>query len=127
MICEEALEMDLDTELKWYCALIRLQTEIVTPTGVVVGLGDEIVEESFRLFRAPSLAEAERRAEAVGRDETHYLNCDGDTVFWRFVEVDQVQELVDQELIDGVEVFAKLHSAEGAEEEVLKAHRESDS
>lgn len=71
-----------------------------------------IREESIRIFRCESGAAALATAEAVGRRNEHsYPNEHGEVVTWRFMRVVEVQDLCEETLGDGVEVFSRMTSA----------------
>ena len=76
-----------------------------------------LFEESIVLLRARDTAEATRRAGEIGaKAETQYLNPSGDAVRWTFREVLEVQELLDDEIADGTEVYHALLRAEEVEQ-----------
>lgn len=70
---------------------------------------DALVEVSIRVFRASDLAQAAVRAEEIGHAAAHdYKNEDGQTVEWRFVRAIELQDLCEDTLEDGVEVFSLM-------------------
>ena len=88
----------------WYGAMIIYECD-------VDGRPDPspISEESIRVVRADSEALAWQRAEEVGRHNEHsYRNDAGELVSWRFVRVAEVQDLCEDVLADGVEVFSRM-------------------
>jgi hypothetical protein len=97
---------------RWFAA--RLLAEILHPTEPNAVT---LFEESVVLVRARDSAEASRRAKEIGsKAETEYLNPDGDSVHWAFREVLEVQELLDDEIADGTEVYRALLRADEVEE-----------
>lgn len=90
---------------KWFSALMELEAEIG-------GLPqhDGLCEASVRLFRATDVAAAQDKAEVLGRQLEHdYLNENGEPVVWRFRGVIDVQEVEEDSIVDGVEVFSRLY------------------
>ena len=70
---------------------------------------DALVEESIRVFRASDEADAVRRANEIGRSSVHaYKNDAGQTVEWAFIRPLDVQDLCENTLGDGAEVFSTL-------------------
>jgi hypothetical protein len=68
-----------------------------------------LVEESIRVFRASDAADAAKRADEIGRTSVHeYKNDAGQTVQWAFVRTLELQDLCEQTLDDGAEVFSTL-------------------
>jgi hypothetical protein len=67
-----------------------------------------LFQESFVLLAADSPAEAREHAVSHGRGrETSYRNEDGEPVTWRLRTVVDVNEVLDPELGDGAEVYAR--------------------
>lgn len=88
----------------WYSAMIIYETEVEGPPDP-----SPIREESIRVIRADSEPLAWKKAEEVGRQNEHsYKNDRGELVSWRFVQVVEVQDLCEEELTDGVEVFSRM-------------------
>jgi hypothetical protein len=88
----------------WYSAMIIYETEFEGPTDP-----SPLREESIRVVRADSDTIAWKRAEEVGRqNERSYKNKEGELVSWKFVRVAEVQDLCEEELTDGVEVFSRM-------------------
>lgn len=88
----------------WYSAVIIYET-------YVEGSPDPspIREESIRVFRADSEPLALKKAEEVGRQNEHsYKNDQDELISWRFMKVAEVQDLCEEELTDGVEVFSRM-------------------
>jgi len=62
-----------------------------------------------RILLADSENHAREKAVEIGRRGEHsYLNDDGETVLWKFREVEDVQDLCEESLSDGVEVFSRM-------------------
>ena len=79
----------------------------------ILGNGQEsrgLREESIRVLLADSEAAARQRAEVIGRQNEHeYRNSEGNLVSWRFVVVEEVQDLSEDEIVDGTEVFSRMY------------------
>lgn len=70
---------------------------------------DALIEESIRVFRASGPADAARRADELRRTTAHeYKNDAGQTVGWAFSRTLDVQDLCEDTLDDGAEVFSTL-------------------
>jgi hypothetical protein len=96
----------------WFAA--RVLSEILHPEEPNAAT---LFEESIVLLRARDTAEATRRASEIGaKAEAEYLNPSGDAVRWTLREVLEVQELLDDEIADGTEVYHALLRAEEIEE-----------
>ena len=66
-------------------------------------------ECSVRILVADSEEAAWRRAEEIGRKGEHsYENEDGEMVLWKFRKVMDVQDLCEESLSDGAEVFSRM-------------------
>jgi hypothetical protein len=66
-------------------------------------------EESIRLIEATDNAYAHLKANTLGTSEEHqYPNEQGETVSWRFVCVLEIQDLSQDSVFDGMEVFSTL-------------------
>lgn len=90
--------------MTWYGVRIILRSTI---DGVASDSG--LFEESFRVIHAASANEAAEKSESVGRECAHeYPNEFGQLVRWDFVRVSEVQELDNNELSSGDEVFSRL-------------------
>jgi Domain of unknown function (DUF4288) len=88
----------------WYSTLIVYESEAKGRPDT-----SPIREESIRVLRADTEPLAWRNAEALGRDNEHsYSNDRGELVTWRFVQVVEVQDLCEEELTDGAEVFSRM-------------------
>ena len=93
---------------RWFAA--RLLSESVHPDEPN---GSTLFEESIVLLRARDAADASRRANELGaKPEAEYVSAAGDAVRWTFREVLEVQELVDDEIADGTEVYRALLRAD---------------
>ncbi|NUS42461.1 MAG: DUF4288 domain-containing protein [Mycobacteriaceae bacterium] len=69
---------------------------------------EPLFQESFVLLAAESLEEARENAVMHGRgQETSYRNEDGERITWRLRTVVDVNEVLDPELADGAEIYAR--------------------
>ena len=72
-----------------------------------------MIEESLRVVRASSEDEARAKAREVGvENAASYENETGERVEWSFVEVLEIQDLDEESLVDGVEVYSRLRLPE---------------
>jgi hypothetical protein len=51
---------------------------------------------------------AEKATQISISFETKYKNSDGNDVFWQFIKVLDVQDISEDEIHDGIEVFSRL-------------------
>jgi Domain of unknown function (DUF4288) len=87
----------------WYSAKLLFETEQMPDDNRV------LQEESIRLIQADDEQEAASKAKLIGTAEQHeYTNSIGELVTWRFVSVVEVQDLCEDHLSDGIEVFSSL-------------------
>jgi hypothetical protein len=90
--------------MHWYGVCVVLRSTIDGVSSV-----SDLFEESFRVIRAASASEAAEAGELVGRASRHeYRNEHAQLVRWDFVKVSDVQELDNDELSSGDEVFSRL-------------------
>jgi len=90
--------------MNWFSA------KLVFVARVIDGTDEEpLREESIRILRAENEMQARKRAAQLGAlDEHEYLNEQGETVEWRFLNVDEVQDLCEETITDGMEVFSRI-------------------
>ena len=70
---------------------------------------DALVEESIRVVQGRDVEHATERAAQFGRASGHnYRNETGQSVEWAFVRVLEVQDLCEDALADGAEVFSTM-------------------
>src|SRR5436305_1855214 len=87
----------------WYAAKLLYESTGGDQDGRV------LQEESIRLIQATDEAEALTKAKRIGAlDEHEYPNEEGETVVWRFVSALEIQDLCEESLFDGMEVFSTL-------------------
>jgi hypothetical protein len=93
--------------MSWYSAMIIYESDVEGPPDP-----SPIREESIRVLCAESEKQAWKKAEQVGRQNEHsYKNERGELVSWKFRRVVEVQDLCEEELTDGVEVFSRMTMA----------------
>jgi hypothetical protein len=95
----------------WYSARLLFESSVE---------GDEsdapLCEESIRVLRAESSDAALLKAADIGHAAEHeYPNDSGKLVKWSFVSVLEVQDLCEDELREGTEVFSRLFRRDTAE------------
>jgi hypothetical protein len=104
--------MNSPTGLHWYVAVLVLESSIAEgPSGPLVDI-------QFRLIRAPDAESAYERALTLGRDAEHsYENPYGQTCAWTFRGLKDLEEVIEDELGDGVEVYGFIE--DGAAEDYI--------
>jgi hypothetical protein len=96
--------------LQWYVAVLVLESSIVERWS------ESSVDVQFRLIRAPDAESAYERALALGREaERAYENPYGQTCAWTFKGLKDLQEVIDDELVDGVEIYGFIEDGTAAD------------
>jgi len=90
--------------MTWYAA------DLTFRGGVSADAEDEpLYETSIRLIQADNEDDAMTKAERIGKDNEHeYLNDAKEKVAWTFVKVCDLQEIEDQTLGHGTELFSRM-------------------
>jgi hypothetical protein len=88
---------------RWYLAVLVVTSRVgdcrTTP----------LVDLQYRLLQAADTEGAYRRALELGAAQAHsYQNADGEGVHWEFIGLNDLRELLQPDLYDGVEVFNTL-------------------
>ena len=92
----------------WYSAKILYRSEIVSDSEA-----DHLSEDRIILIEAANEKDAHEKALLHGKDGEHsYLNPDGEEVKWNFVKVYDVQDLCEDEIRSGMEVYSRLFQEE---------------
>jgi len=87
----------------WFAAKLLFETDAPHDDGRV------LQEESIRLIQANDESQAHSKATHLGISEQHqYPNDQGEIVAWRFVSILEIQDLCEDNLFDGMEVFSTL-------------------
>ncbi len=101
--------------LRWYVAVLVLESSIVE------GWSDPSVDVQYRLIRAPDAETAYERALALGREEElSYENPYRQTCVWTFKGLEDLQEVIEDELADGVEVYGFIEDGASVDRVVPK-------
>ncbi len=90
--------------MNWYAAKLVFESEIDGNSK-----DDSLCEESIRVIAAATEDEARAEAFKIGKAAEHsYDNENGQSVFWRLRDVEEIQDLCVSELTPGTEVFSRL-------------------
>jgi hypothetical protein len=93
----------------WYSAMIISEVSSRHNEGI-----ETTYETAIILIEAENEIDAEKKAQVLGRQrEDSYLNCDGETVFWRFIRIDEIQKINAEHLATGTELFYRLYFPKG--------------
>src|SRR5262249_28601075 len=93
---------------KWYLAVLVVASHVDDGCPA-----SPLVDLQYKLVQASDAEEAYRRALELGTAETHsYENADGAEVHWEFLGLNDLRELDEPDLHDGVEVFSSLKRGE---------------
>jgi len=90
--------------MQWYVAEVIVQCRVgKTPKGKT------LYDRQVKVLRAPTNEAAYERALDLGRAENHsYKNSAGETVFWRFVGLANLETLHEGRISDGTEIYSRL-------------------
>jgi len=103
-------------DLHWYVAVLVFESSIRE------ALSDPSVDIQYRLVRAADAEAAFARALALGQEGEHaYENPYGQTCVWSFKGLKDLKEVLEEELVDGVEVYGFIEDAKAEDHVVTKA------
>jgi Domain of unknown function (DUF4288) len=87
----------------WFAAKLLFESGVQHDDGTV------LQEESVRLIQAVDESQARSKATDLGISEQHqYRNNQGEPVAWKFVCIVEIQDLCEENIFDGIEVFSTL-------------------
>ncbi len=100
----------------WYAvSLIMKSIEEGTTDPIIYSemskeeLNQDTFEEIIILIRAENEERAINIAENIGKSKEHYyMNKYGQTVFWKFLKVDEVKDIGEEEIGHGTELFYRF-------------------
>ncbi|HEV2615901.1 MAG TPA: DUF4288 domain-containing protein [Candidatus Acidoferrales bacterium] len=105
----------MTNEKKWFA--VRLLSEAMHPGERIA---ERLFEDSIMLVRSATLEEAREKAEIFGKkSDTKYTNPYKEVVTWRFREILDAKELLDDNVGDGIEVYFN-HISEAEAEQVRR-------
>ena len=88
--------------MNWYIA------KIIFNININDGEHSSQFDESFRFIEASGIHDALLKARSLGRqNETSFINAEGKTVLWKFIDVADVHPL--EELKHGIEFHSATH------------------
>lgn len=88
---------------KWFVATVIMACRVENYSGPFT------CDEQIFLLQAATEDEAYQKAMELGEQSAiSYLNRYGETVQWEFVGLENLEELFDQSLSDGVEIRSRL-------------------
>jgi hypothetical protein len=103
---------------KWFVATIILKCEIAgTPT-----IPDEwTCSQQIFVIRANNRETAFEKAQEIGNSqETSYLNVDGSDVTWKFVGLENLEEVVGKVIRNGTEIWGRIFHTENPDALVVE-------
>ena len=87
----------------WFAAKLLFESSVRDDDGRV------LQQELIRLIQANDQSQAQSKGNDLGTSEEHqYPNEQGETVSWQFVCVLEIQDLCEDNVFDGMEVFSTL-------------------
>lgn len=99
-----------EASLRWYAAVLVLQSEVLAPTS-----DEPLVDHQIRVILASDPNTAYERALFLGRAEEHtYTNAYGQTVVWKFIGLHDLCELETAGISDTAEVYSFLTRSDHA-------------
>jgi hypothetical protein len=92
----------------WYSAKLLYESEVLDGLPI-----EPLCEESIILVEGKDELAARGEALRVAKESEHsYLNPDGKPVNWRFVELMEFQDLCEEKIYSGIEVFSTMFRKE---------------
>jgi hypothetical protein len=101
--------------MQWYIAKIIFR--------IVCGQGNHTpqFDEQVRIVAAQNDQYAFNKAREIGRQEsTSFYNHDQQLVEWKFIDVTELYKMT--ELIDGAELFSRIHETDDADNYIDLVH-----
>lgn len=105
--------------MNWYLVKIVFQ--------IICGEGNHTAQfdEQLRLVSAEDEQEAFAKAQRIGiTEEDSFFNQQKHLVQWKFIDVCELYKLSD--LIDGAEIYSRIHEADDADHHVNIVRRKAD-
>jgi hypothetical protein len=104
---------------RWFVATIIVKCRVGDEPQADYSCDEQIV-----LLKAPDEDAAYKKALKLGEEqETHYLNDEGETVYWEFLGLENLEELEEERITDGVEIRSRLRRLPKPEDLVRKKER----
>lgn len=99
---DDSLLPSTDKRRSFYVAVILHEASVSAPDY------RPLYSETFVLIEAGSVEEAREKAQSHGRsDEVRYENQFGETVTWSLRRVVDVNSILDDDLVDGAELYVR--------------------
>lgn len=96
--------------LNWFVATIILKCEV---DGKPTTPGEWTCIEQIHLLRGSTRDEAYEKALTIGRSqETSYQNTEGKPVTWKFIGLENLEELASNRVRDGMEIWGRTFHTE---------------
>jgi hypothetical protein len=97
--------MDSSSDLHWFVAVLVFESSIEGAWS------DPSVDIQFRLIRDADADKAYERAHRLGQaEQSAYENPYGQTCVWSFKGLKDLQEVIDDQLADGVELYGFIEA-----------------
>lgn len=88
----------------WYVATLIIRSKVDNQST-----GPWTCQEQIRIIEAPNEDEAYRKSIKLGQGEEHsYRNVYGELVYWEFIGLEDLEELSDEEIQDGMEIRCRF-------------------
>ena len=90
--------------MQWYVAELIVQCRVGR-----LRKRRSLYDRQIKVLRAPTDEAAHTRALELGKAESHsYKNSAGETVFWQFVGLANLEALQEKRISDGTEIHSRL-------------------
>ena len=103
-------------KLSWYSAKLLYVCDVEgnsIKNSADVKESSNLTEYSIRIFKAKSEEEAKEKAKQIGLKNQHYYkNYLDEKVSWNFVKVVEIQDLFEDEVLEGIEVYSSMNRTE---------------
>ena len=102
--------MNVPAQEHWFVAILVFESSIhAEKDGPKIKTYDPSVDLQYRLVCATDLESACERAFVMGHEGEHaYENSDGNICAWSFKGLKDLEEVLDDELVDGVEIYGYI-------------------
>lgn len=105
----------------WYVVTIIIKCEI---NGLSLVSGEWSCIQSIHLIKASSNSDAFEKATLLGKEkETSYMNSGGELVEWKFVGLENLENLTRKTISDGLEIWGRYFQSNNPSALVVNKER----
>jgi hypothetical protein len=101
---------------KWWCATLIVCSSVKDDETDLY-----LCDEQIHLVRAANSEAAVLKAIQIGREQEHsYESIDGHHVTWKFIGLQGLEEVLDEDIVDGTEIRSKFIKVENPDDLVIQ-------